>query len=235
MLSLANTFDNVSRWIGKTIGWIILPLIVVIMFDVVTRKIDYTRLIFAGYTAESGYSVSTILQDLQWHLHAALLMLTFGYGYLANAHVRVDIFREMLSRRAQGRLELILLFILGLPFLVMMIKYASDMFFLSYRQGEGSDSLTGIGQRWIIKAVMPIGFIVVMLAVLATMIRLWAYLWGSEEHSRAALDKLEIFADESEELEAARRKAEEALRREAEAEKLAMHHDDALDLDDKEL
>lgn len=213
LLSVAGLLDGIARWIGKTIGWIMIPLILVIIFDVITRKIDFTRLLFAEYTATSGYSVSTILQDLQWHFHAALLMLSFGFGYLTNAHVRVDVFRELLPRRPQAWIEICGLLFFGFPFVVLMIYYSYQMTELSFHQGEGSESMTGIGQRWFIKSFMLWGFIVTMMAILATLFRLIVYLFGGRDAQEEAAEGLEIFADDHEELEAARRQAEEALKR----------------------
>ena len=217
LLNIARWLDRLGRLMGQWAGWIILPLIFVIMFDVITRKIDLTRLYFSDFTIEYGYSVSTILQDLQWHFHALLLMFSFGFGYLANAHVRVDIFREMLSRRKQGWFEFIGLIVLGLPFLTIMIIYSWDMVSLSYSQGEGSDSMTGIGMRWIPKSFMIIGFVVAMGAVIATLIRLAAMLFGTQEQGEVAVNELEIFSDQSTALEEARRAAEAALAAEREA------------------
>ncbi|MCR9175204.1 MAG: TRAP transporter small permease subunit [Alphaproteobacteria bacterium] len=211
LLVLANGLDRFAREVGKTVGWMMLPLIFIIMFDVVTRKIDFTRLLFATYTAESGISVSTILQDLQWHFHAILLMLTFGFGYLANAHVRVDVFRELLSKTKQAWIELVGLVLLGVPFVILMMVYSFDMVALSFHQGEGSESLTGIGQRWIIKSVMIIGFTVLMMSFIATIIRLCAYLFGSQFQQDEGSGGLEIFAGDAKELEEARRQAERAL------------------------
>lgn len=215
LLIIANGFDRIARVVGKTVGWIMLPLIFVIMFDVVTRKIDFTRLLFATYTAESGVSVSTILQDLQWHFHAVLLMLTFGFGYLANAHVRVDVFRELLSKTKQAWIELVGLVLLGVPFVILMMVYSFDMVSLSYHQGEGSESLTGIPNRWIVKSVMIIGFSVLMMAFITTIIRLCAYLFGSQFQQDEGSGGLEIFAGDAKELEEARRQAERALQEES--------------------
>jgi len=212
LLSVAGLLDRIARSIGKTVGWIMIPLIVVIVFDVITRKLDFTRLLFAGYTATSGVSVSTILQDLQWHFHAVLLMMSFGFAYLDNAHVRVDVFRELLPQRPQAWIEVFGLVVFGFPFLVLMIWYSFQMTELSYHQGEGSESMTGIGQRWFIKSFMLWGFIVTMMAVLATLFRLIAYLFGGADAQEEALEGLEIFAGENEELAAARRLAEEALK-----------------------
>lgn len=211
LASLADALDRIARKAGKGIGWVILPLIFTIMFDVVTRKVDTTRLFFSEFTVEYGYSVSTILQDLQWHFHAMLLMLTFGFGYLANAHVRVDIFREMLSKRRQAWMEFIGLIVLAVPFLLLMIAYGWDLAALSWHQGEGSDSMTGIDFRYVIKAFVPLGFLVAMFAVIATLLRLWNFLFGSQEASDYARTKLEIFTDHAELLKA-KEAAERALR-----------------------
>lgn len=219
ILNLTDKLDGFARKLGLWVGWVIVPLILVIMFDVITRKIDAIRLYFSDFTVNYGYSISTILQDLQWHFHAALLMFSFGIGYLANAHVRVDIFREMASRRKQAWIELIGLIVLALPFLTLMIMFSWKMVALSYSQGEGSDSMTGIGMRYIPKSFMLFGFGVVMCAVLATIGRLVAYLFGNEETQAHALDKMEIFSDQSTALEEARLKAEKLLEEEAQATK----------------
>lgn len=212
LLRLANLLDRIGRFCGKAFGWIIIPLIIVIMFDVITRKLDYTRLLFSEFSMEQGgISISTILQDMQWHFHAILLMMSFGFGYLANAHVRVDIFREMLSRRKQVWVELVGLIIFAIPFVLLMIDESFQMTELAYSQGEGSESLTGIGKRWIIKSVVPIGFCVLLGAILATLFRLIAMLFGDEQARVEAESRLEIFSDFSNELEQARLAAERAL------------------------
>jgi TRAP-type mannitol/chloroaromatic compound transport system permease small subunit len=218
LLKLADILGGLAFKVGRIAGWIIIPLILVIMFDVVTRKIDYTRLLFSDWSIQGGgFSVSTILQDLQWHFHAILLMLTFGIGYLANAHVRVDIFREMLSRRKQAWLELIGLIVLAIPFLAIMTQQAWEMVELAYHQGEGSESLTGIPKRWIIKSAVLIGFLLVFGAVFATICRLIASVMGNEEQRDRADSELMIFSDASNELEAARKAAEAALQAEEDA------------------
>ncbi|MEZ5659613.1 MAG: TRAP transporter small permease subunit [Burkholderiaceae bacterium] len=212
LIRIANLFDRIGRWCGTAFGWIIVPLIMVIMFDVITRKLDYTRLMFSEFSMrQGGISISTILQDMQWHFHAVLLMMSFGFGYLANAHVRVDIFRELLPRKKQAWLELVGLIIFAIPFALIMIDESFQMTALAFSQGEGSESLTGIGKRWIIKAVVPIGFTVLLGAIIATLFRLIGMLFGNDEVRAEAERGLQIFTDEAGELEAARLAAERAL------------------------
>ncbi len=217
MLKFARMLDRFSRTAGLLAGWLIVPLVLIILFDVITRKLDYTRLAFSAWGVESGFSVSTILQDFQWHLHAVLLLMSFGLGYLMNAHVRVDIFREMLSRRKQAWLEMIGLIILGLPFLILMIKFSWDQFYVSLLQNEGSESMTGLPNRYIVKSFMVLGFVVAFAAVVATILRLWGYVSNKEHVSEQALSELAIFSDQSTALAEAQRAAEEALEKERQA------------------
>ena len=196
LLNFANVFDRITRSVGKAAGWIILLLIFTIMFDVVTRKIDVIRLYFADFTIEYGYSVSTILQDLEWHLHGVLLLLTFGFGYLMNAHVRVDIFRENFSRRGQAWMELCGILVLALPFMLLMLYFAWRFAAISWRQGEGSESMTGIPWRYVIKSFMFIGFGLTTMAILATFARLVVYLFGAPDAKHGAHQALAIFAHE---------------------------------------
>lgn len=195
LLRLAVVLDRIARGVGKLASWLILPLIALIMFDVITRKIQVIKFWSAQFTMDYGISVSFILQDLEWHLHGALLLLTFGYGYLLNSHVRVDIFREHLGRRQQVWLETVGLLVFAIPFLLVMIWFSWTMTAASYAQGEGSESQVGIGMRFIIKSFLVWGFGILLLAVLATLLRCIAYLFGDFEAQAVAEDELQFFTD----------------------------------------
>ena len=207
LLQLAERFDRPTRFLGKMAGWVMLPLIAVIMFDVITRKIDFIRIGMAELNLR--WLNPIIFQDLEWHLHGVILFLSFGFGYLMNAHVRVDIFREMLSHRKQAWIEFWGLFLFSVPYLTLITYFAYRFVLISYTQGEGSESLTGIGMRYIIKSFMLIGFILLWASFIATLLRLIAYLFGNATVQHAAESKLAIFA-ESEELEKHRKELEQA-------------------------
>ncbi|MEL6311247.1 MAG: hypothetical protein AAFQ17_02600, partial [Pseudomonadota bacterium] len=68
---------------------------------------------------------------------------------------------------------------------------------LSFSQNEGSESLTGIGARYIIKSFLIIGFALLLSAFIATLLRLTVALYGSPDDQRAAYQTLTIFAGEA--------------------------------------
>ncbi|MEL6373200.1 MAG: TRAP transporter small permease subunit [Pseudomonadota bacterium] len=188
LLKLANVLDAPARFLGKVGGWMIIPLIIIIMFDVVTRKIDAFRIWMAD--AQLAWFNPIIFQDAEWHLHGIILLMAFGFGYLMNAHVRVDIIREMLPRRGQAWVEFWGLLLLGIPYLLVITYYGYQFVALSFAQGEGSESLTGIPARYIIKSFLLIGFALLLMSFFATLFRLIATLFGSEEDVKAAAPTL---------------------------------------------
>ena len=196
LLNIAEYLDRIPRFAGKCAGFVVLPLIAVIMFDVITRKIDFLRI---GMSQLSFYwLIEPIkLQDMEWHLHAVILMLSFGFAYLLNAHVRVDIFREMLSRRGQAWVEFWGIVLLAVPYLILVTYFSFIFVYISYNQGEGSESLTGITHRYIIKSVMVIGFLLTCSAFTATFIRLCGLLFGNHDQQEKAAADLHIFTEET--------------------------------------
>ncbi len=199
LIKVADWFDRPSRAIGKIGSWFILPLIAIIMFDVITRKIDFFRIMLAE--ANIYWFNPNIFQDSQWHLHAILMFTSFGFGYLMNSHVRVDIFRELLAKRKQAWVEITGLTLMAIPYLLIITYFSYRFVALSFGQGEGSESLTGIGMRYIIKSVMVLGFLSLLSALLATWLRLFVFLFGNEDQKIRAADVITVFAHQAEEIE----------------------------------
>ena len=193
---LSNALGGFSIFVGKAASWLILPLVFIVIIDVVTRKIEWIKVASADITIEYGFSISFIAQDLQWHIHGVLLLLTFGYGYMLNAHVRVDIFRELAGRRRQAWIEIIGL-CFAMLFLYYMIKYSIDFTYASFKQGEGSESMVGIGNRFIIKSFLIWGFIVLLCSCIAMFLRSVVFLFGDEVVSRDAENEISYFTDKT--------------------------------------
>lgn len=195
MQTLGDILGGLAIFIGRFASWIVIPLIVIIMFDVITRKIEAIKVWNSDITATYGFSVSFILQDFQWHLHGVLLLLTFGFGYMLNAHVRVDIFREAASRARQVSIETFGLTILAIPFMMVMIGFSWDLFYASFTGWEGSESMVGLGWRWIIKSFLIWGFSIALAAAIGTLIRCLLFTYGDEEESAIAEDRIQFFTD----------------------------------------
>jgi TRAP-type mannitol/chloroaromatic compound transport system permease small subunit len=192
---ISDVAGGIAIFVGKLASWIIIPLILMIMFDVITRKIEYIKVANAEITETYGFSVSFILQDMQWHLHGVLLLMTFGFGYMLNSHVRVDIFREGLSRRGQVWIETFGLTILAIPFMLVMIGFSWDLTYASWKINEASESMVGLGWRYIIKSFLIWGFVIALMAAFATLLRCMNYLFADIEEETIAEESLQFFTD----------------------------------------
>ena len=81
LLAISDTIAAILGKIGAAVGWLFLVATVVIIFDVLSRKFGY----------QIPGMGSTRLQELEWHLHAALFSFWIGVGYVRNTHVRIDV------------------------------------------------------------------------------------------------------------------------------------------------
>ena len=183
---LADRIRRVVDFIGGWASWLSLPVVIVTCIDVIARKLRYiddagnTHSLQLWMRANVGpVFESVILQELEWHFHAALFALVLGYGLIYNSHVRIDLIRENLAFRKKAWLEFAGLTFLMLPFCALVIWFALDYVQASYAVQEGSVSTVGLPYRWLIKSVLVIGLVVALLAGIAAWLQVVTILWGS--------------------------------------------------------
>ena len=189
LLSLSDVMARVCAGFARLGAWLIVPLILVIVYDVVTRKIVFVQ----QWVMNSwlyDYISPTKLQELEWHLHAVIFLLAYALAYLLNTHVRVDIWRDHRSERARGWIELFALLLLALPFCSVLVYHAWFFVLKSWAQGEGSPAMTGLPNRWVIKSFVLLGTGLLLSSLVATLLRLIVYLFGPASLRPQALQRL---------------------------------------------
>jgi TRAP-type mannitol/chloroaromatic compound transport system permease small subunit len=142
---------------------------------------------------------STKLQELEWHLHTAMFMLCVGFAYVANAHVRIDLFRDRLTARGKSWVELMGCVFFAIPYIGLLLYLSLDSAYGSYLVGEGSSAGTGLPHRWIIRGCMAAGYLLLLLACVSIMIRHAIVLFGPPalaQRVRAIMDERSGFAAE---------------------------------------
>lgn len=176
LLRFSEMVEAVLGFVARLFAWAFIACIVVIVFDVVTRKFGF-QLPGLG---------STRLQELEWQIHAVLFTTWLGFAYLKNAHVRIDVFVARLSFRRRVWIELLGCLLFALPYLIIALPNAQDFFMTSLLQNESSDAPNGLPYRWIVKFFVYAGLWGVLLAVLSVMARCVVVLFGSPELARRA-------------------------------------------------
>ena len=170
LVALEKFLSRIVMGIGRAGAWIAIPLMVIILFDVITR-----RFLVLG---------STKLQEGEWHLHAMLFLLCMGFVYLRDGHVRIDLMRERMSSRTRSWVEFIGCLLFAIPYCLIVAWFSIDFVERSWHLNEASDSATGLPYRWAIKAFMPIGMFTLLLAGIVVLLRRFIDLFGPPDIRR---------------------------------------------------
>jgi len=162
---LSRRIDSVLEAIGRWTSGIWLVLLTVIVVNVLLRYV------FSEGRIE--------LEELQWHLYSIGFLLGLSYAYQADAHIRVDVLHEQLQPRTKAWIELYGILLFLLPFIALVLIYSMPFVAASLAVDEISPSPGGLPFRWFIKGFLPIGFGLLLLAVISRLIRVWTYLFLS--------------------------------------------------------
>ncbi|OLQ95347.1 C4-dicarboxylate ABC transporter [Vibrio ponticus] len=142
---------------SKVLAWTNLALVAVIIIQVVLRKVFSN-----GQIA---------LEELQWHLYATAVMFGTAYAQVTNLHVRVDILFQKFSARKKAIVDSFGLLFLAMPFVIVVILHSYDFAYESWRVNESSASPSGLPYRWLIKSVIPLSFVMLLCAMVATLLK----------------------------------------------------------------
>ena len=108
-------------------------------------------------------------QELEWHLLAPLILFGMSYALLHGEHVRVDVFYANFSERKKLLVDLLSAFLciaISLIIIWTSINYVQQ----SYVIGEKSADPGGLTHRWVLKALIPLGFVFLILQSVAVAI-----------------------------------------------------------------
>jgi len=170
--AIDRTASRILGAVAWVVGWLLVAMIGLIVFDVVTRRF----LVLA----------SLAVQELEWHLHTALFTLAVGYAYVRNAHVRIDLIRDRLAERRKAWIELLGIVLFLVPYGVVIVYFSADYAWGAFERLEGSRMPGGLPYRFIVKATVPIGMLLLLAAGAAVAARALLVLKGARPTVDAA-------------------------------------------------
>lgn len=157
-LKVASTLiDRLNESVGKAVSWLSLGLVLVVLTDVAMRYIfRYTQ---------------NWMIELEWHIYAALFLLSAGYTLLYNKHVRVDLFYARYSIKRKAWVDLLGHTLLLLPWCYVVITTGYRYMINSWYIRESSDQPGGLPARYVIKSAIVVGFVLLLLQGLSQIIK----------------------------------------------------------------
>ena len=102
LVSISETLRGIVNRVGRAGTWLLVPLVLITMWDVVARKLVWIQIFMVANFG--SFFESTLMQEMEWHLHTAVFCLVLGYGYTHNRHVRVDLLREDFTFNSTAKL-----------------------------------------------------------------------------------------------------------------------------------
>lgn len=149
MKRFVSIIDTLNLKIGRAMGWLMVALVLLVTVDVIGR-----------YVFNTG---AVIIQELEWWFFAIIFLLCAGYTALYEEHVRVDIIYSRLSRRWQNIVDMICSVIFLLPMCLLIIGTSRWFIWESWKVGEFSPDPGGLPAYYLLKAMIPLGFILLLL------------------------------------------------------------------------
>ena len=136
---------------GSLIGGLLILMVFLTFYDVIMR-----------YVFNAG-SVGT--QEMEWHLFSAIFLLGGAYTLKEDQHVRVDVFyrSKWLTKRAKAGIDIFGTIFFLVPFCLVVIWTSIPFVYDAYLHDEMSPDPGGLGYRWIVKSLIPLGFVLLLL------------------------------------------------------------------------
>jgi TRAP-type mannitol/chloroaromatic compound transport system permease small subunit len=164
-----NAINRLMDGLAIIAGGLLILLVLVMAYNVIARY---------------AFSASSLgLEELSWHLYAAVFLLGIPFALRSGSHVRVDLFYERFSPKTRALINLVGCILFLLPTCLVVVWGGYHFTAAAYNLGAQPDSITGFFQqlvstgigeksqdpngllnRWIIKGVIPLSFFLLLLA-----------------------------------------------------------------------
>ncbi len=157
--------DKINTFVGVWSAQIVIIMMLIVVYEVMMRKVFNSPTIWA-------FELSTFF-------YGGMFILGAGYAHLHDAHVSIDVFEEKFPDRVRCWLRIITFFIFFIPFVGALFFSSAEYTYKSWVMNEHSWS-PWKPPIYLYKAVMPIGFLLLLIEGVAKLIKDILYLKGEK-------------------------------------------------------
>ena len=142
--------ESINEWIGKVI--------------VTSAVLLFILVIFSNVVMRYAFNMSFVrMSELEWHIFAFIFLMGAGYTLLHEGHVRVDIFYSLMDRKKKAVINFLGVILFLIPSCWVVLSTTVPWTIVSYEIGEMSIDPGGIPARFLIKAVLPLGYFLMLI------------------------------------------------------------------------
>lgn len=132
-----------SLWSGRLGAFVVLPLVLAMVFEVVSRY---------AFSAPTAWAF-----ELSYMMMGTIFLLGLSYAVLQNQHVNVDFIHQMLPRRGVAVIDAV-----GYVLMAGMLAWLTNVLVANaigvYRSGEGSGLSAWNPPIWPYRCIYALGF-----------------------------------------------------------------------------
>ena len=165
--SIIKVIDAFSQKTGVWVSWLTTLLVITVFYDVIMR-----------YVFKNG---SIAVQEMEWHIFSVIFLLGAAFTLKHDGHVRVDIIYTRLGSKTKAWVDFIGTFIFLIPFALMIIYSTKPFIMASWAVKEISPDPGGLPFRYVLKAMIPIGFLFLIVQGVAQALKSLLVILGEDD------------------------------------------------------
>lgn len=168
LLGISRAIDGVGTAVGKVMWWVTLAMVLVGVYNVVTRYIGQ----YIGVQLSAN-----VYLEMQVYAFDMIFMLGAAYVLKADAHVRVDIIYSRLRARTKAWVDIFGTFAFLIPFCIFALYFSLGYVERSWDTLEQSPNPGGL-PRYPLKTIIIITFAMLIFQGVSEVIKNIAFLRG---------------------------------------------------------
>jgi len=180
---IIGAIDTLNEWVGKIVCWIIVPLCLAMVYEVVARKfgtspVAWYQEIIRVFTDPEAPSLVTPAPtlwayDVSRMLYGALFMLGAGYALSKGVHIRADFLYRNWSDRTQGIVDLFLYIVLYFGGMIFLFWNGAEYAWNAWSRGERAMDTAWMPRLGPVRTAIPVGVALLILQGVSESLKSW--------------------------------------------------------------
>ncbi len=171
--SIIRVLDGISIFAGKACSWLLIPMVLSLVYEVVMRYFVHAPTIWAMDVAVIMYGIN--------------FMIGSPFTLQAGEHIRMDFIYNRWSTRTKAVVDILMYLVLFFPVHIVFLQIGWSYFYKSFQQNEHIVSSPWMPIIWPLKFAIPLSIVLLLLQGISEVMKCYyriktgENLWGKEE------------------------------------------------------
>lgn len=176
LFKIERAINHFIDYVGYLAGALMLLMLLNVFYDAIMR-----------YFFRTG---SIAMQEMEWHIFAAVFLFGIAYALKEEGHVRVDVLYDGFNPKFKAVVNIVGTFIFLIPLAILILHGTIEFVHEAYMTGEISGDPGGLTHRYLIKSVIPTAFVFLIISSVGFVLRNLRLLRGQELPPAHDVDKV---------------------------------------------